>query len=280
MGDEVLSKIPLFAGLSPDERADLGGFLKTNQFQSNAPVFWIGDNGTEFYIVQSGSVTISAPDESGKEVTLAKLGPGTFFGEISLLDGGPRTATVRANTDTTLLCLSRDRFHKFLLAHPSAAIHMLTILGQRQRETNEKLRGVRNANQAIDENMTAWGRISLKIASLSASQSFMLAHVVLITGWIIANAIAGERALDPWPYDTAAFVLGVEALFLSLFLLVATNQEGDRDRIRADLDYQVNLKAQYEVMQLHRKIDKLQSMIEQDRAARDGQEGTARAQAS
>jgi CRP/FNR family transcriptional regulator, cyclic AMP receptor protein len=267
MGDEVLSKIPLFAGLSPDERADLGGFLKTNQFQSNAPVFWIGETGTEFYIVQEGSVTISAPDEHGKEVTLAKLGSGTFFGEISLLDGGPRTATVRANTDTTLLCLSRDQFHKFLLKHPSAAIHMLTILGQRQRETNEKLRGVRNANDAIEENLTAWGRLSLKIASLSASQSFMFAHVILITGWIIANAIAGERAVDPWPYDTAAFILGVEALFLSLFLLVAQNQEGDRERIRSDLDYQVNLKAQYEVMQLHRKIDRLQTMLEDDPSA-------------
>jgi CRP/FNR family cyclic AMP-dependent transcriptional regulator len=276
MGDEVLSKIPLFAGLTPDQRADLGGFLKTNQYQSNAPVFWIGENGTEFYIVQNGSVTISAPDEHGKEVTLAKLGPGTFFGEISLLDGGPRTATVRANTDTTLLCLSRDQFHKFLLAHPSAAIHMLTILGQRQRETNEKLRGVRNSNDAVDEHMTAWGRLSLKIASLSASQSFMFAHVILITGWIISNAIAGERAVDPWPYDTAAFILGVEALFLSLFLLVATNQEGDRERIRADLDYQVNLKAQFEVMQLHRKIDRLQTIIEADRtAARDVAEPSA-----
>ncbi len=270
MGDEVLSKIPLFAGLTADQRADLGGFLKTNQFQTNAPVFWIGDNGTEFYIVQDGSVTISAPDEQGKEVTLARLGPGHFFGEISLLDGGPRTATVRANADTTLLCLSREQFHAFLLKHPAAAIHMLTILGQRQRETNEKLRGVRNANQAIDESLSGWGKLSLKIASLSASQSFMLAHVILITGWIIANAIAGQRALDPWPYDTAAFVLGVEALFLSLFLLVATNQEGDRERIRADLDYQVNLKAQYEVMQLHRKIDRLTSLVDAEQQAGGG----------
>lgn len=270
MGDEVLSKIPLFAGLSADERADLGGFLKTNQFQSNAPVFWIGENGTDFYIVQEGSVTISAPDESGKEVTLAKLGPGHFFGEISLLDGGPRTATVRANTDTTLLCLSREQFHKFLLKHPSAAIHMLNILGQRQRETNEKLRGVRNPNQAIEESMSAWNRISLKIASLSASQSFMFAHVVFIGGWMAVNLALGRDAFDSSPFELAGFILSVEALFLSLFILVATTQEGDRERIRADLDYQVNLKAQYEVMQLHRKLDRLTAMVEEERQGRNG----------
>jgi uncharacterized membrane protein len=268
MGDEVLRKIPLFAGLEADERADLGGLLKTRQYQAQAPVFWIGEKGTEFYIVQNGAVTVSAPDESGKEVTLAKLGPGNFFGEISLLDGGPRTATIRAAGDTTLLCLTREQFHEFLREHPSAAIHMLTILGQRQRETNEKLRGVRNANQAIDENLTAWARISHKIASLSASQSFVLLNVGFFGVWMLANMVLkslGKEPFDAAPFGLLGFIITVEALFISLFVLISANQQGDRDRIRADLDYQVNLKAQYEVMQLHRKLDRLTSMMEDQR---------------
>jgi uncharacterized membrane protein len=264
MGDEVLRKIPLFAGLEGDERADLGGLLKTRQYQAQAPVFWIGEKGTEFYIVQDGAVTVSAPDESGKEVTLAKLGPGNFFGEISLLDGGPRTATIRAAGDTTLLCLTREQFHEFLRDHPSAAIHMLTILGQRQRETNEKLRGVRNANQAIEENLSTWGRISHKIASLSASQSFVLLNVVFFGGWMLINLmLPPEKQFDAAPFGLAGFICSVEALFISLFVLVSANPQGDRDRIRADLDYQVNLKAQYEVMQLHRKLDRVQAMMEE-----------------
>ncbi len=261
MGDEVLSRIPLFAGLSADQRADLGGLLKTRQFQPQSPVFWIGENGTEFYIVQDGAVTVSAPDEAGKEVALARLGPGQFFGEISLLDGGPRTATVRAIEDTTLLCLTREQFHAFLLQHPAAAIHMLSILGQRQRDTNEKLRGVRNANQAIEENLSTWNRISSKIASHSASQSFVLVNVVFFGGWMILNILMGKDAFDAAPFGLAGFICSVEALFLSLFVLVAANQQGDRDRIRADLDYQVNLKAQYEVMQLHRKLDRVEAQL-------------------
>src|SRR5215213_3406348 len=228
MGDEVLSKIPLFAGLSPDERADLGGLLKTRQFQSQAPVFWIGENGTEFYIVQEGTVTVSAPDEAGKEVTLATLGPGNFFGEISLLDGGPRTATVRANADTTLLCLTREQFHAFLRKHPSAAIHMMTILGQRQRETNEKLRGVRNLNQEIEHRMTRWGRISSKMASLTASQWFTLINVVFFGAWMIVNLSMGKDAFDAAPFGLLGFIITVEALFISLFVLVSANQEGER----------------------------------------------------
>jgi uncharacterized membrane protein len=261
-----LSKIPLFAGLSPDERADLGGLLKTRQYQAQAPVFWIGENGTEFYIVQEGAVTVSAPDEHGKEVQLARLGPGHFFGEISLLDGGPRTATIRAAGDTTLLCLTREQFHSFLRNHPSAAIHMLTILGQRQRDTNEKLRGVRNANQAIEENLTTWGHVSQKIASLSASQSFVLLNVAFFGGWMIVNMVLksmGKEPFDAAPFGLLGFIITVEALFITLFVLISANQQGERDRIRADLDYQVNLKAQYEVMQLHRKLDRLTTMVEE-----------------
>ena len=261
MGEDVLSRIPLFAGLTPDERADLGGLLKTRLYQSQAPVFWIGEQGTEFYIVEKGRVAISAPDEQGKEVTLAHLGPGQFFGEISLLDGGPRTATVRAETDTSLLTLTREHFHEFIREHPSAAVHMLNVLGKRQRDTNEKLRGVRNVNEAIEENLTTWGRVSAKIASLSASQTFILLNVVFFGGWMLINLALGKNAFDAAPFGLAGFICSVEALFISLFVLVSANQQGERDRIRADLDYQVNLKAQYEVMQLHRKLDRLEAML-------------------
>jgi uncharacterized membrane protein len=264
MADDVLSRIPLFAALSADERADLGGLLKTRLYQPQSPVFWIGEQGTEFYIVERGRVAVSCPDEQGKEVTLAHLGPGHFFGEISLLDGGARTATVRAEDDTSLLTLTREHFHEFIREHPSAAVHMLSVLGKRQRETNERLRGVRNVNEAIEENLTTWGRVSAKIATLSASQTFVLLNVVFFGGWMVINMALeamGKEAFDAAPFGLAGFICSVEALFISLFVLVSANQQGERDRIRADLDYQVNLKAQYEVMQLHRKLDRLEGLL-------------------
>src|SRR5690349_1233579 len=148
MDFDLLSNIPLFAKLTEPEVRELGGLLKEQRVAGQQPVFWIGDEGSDFYLVQVGRVAVCYPDEAGHEVTIAVLGAGDFFGEISLLDGGPRTATVRADGDVILLTLSRHDFLEFLKRNPVAAIHILTVLGQRQREMLEKMRGLKNVNRS------------------------------------------------------------------------------------------------------------------------------------
>ena len=266
MDHDLLSTIPLFAQLPPDERSELVAMLKAQPYPANRPIFWLGEQGESFYIVQHGKVVISCPDESGKEVILGHLGPGQFFGEISLLDGGPRTATVRTgNNEVTLLSLSRSDFLEFLRRHPDAAIYMLQILGQRLRETNEKIRGIRNVNEAVAEKQTRWHLIAERVAGVSASQWYVTLNLAFIAGWIIINIALerlGHTAFDPPPaFGTLASLITIEALFISLFVLINQGHQGTRDRIRADLDYQVNLKNHQEVMQLHRKLDRLQSVV-------------------
>src|SRR6185437_4101718 len=263
MANDVLGSVPLFSKLGEDERSGLTQLMHAKQFPAHQPVFWIGERGDDFYVVQSGKVNVSCPDESGKEVVLATLGPGHFFGEISLLDGGPRTATVRANTDTTLLSLQREDFLRFFEAHPKAAVHMLTVLGQRQRDTLDKIRGIRNVNEAIDESRTRWQVIAEYIANFTATQWFVMANILFCAIWIIVNAtmkLLKHQAFDEPPsFGVLGLIITVEALFVSLFVLISQAQQGIRDRIRADLDYQVNLKAHQEVMQLHQKVDRMQS---------------------
>ena len=274
MADDVLAVIPIFKGLSPDERAVLASLLKEREFPANRPVFWLGERGDEFYLVKAGKVTVSCPDESGKEVILATLGPGHFFGEISLLDGGPRTATVRAHSDVTLLALERPDFLSFLAKYPQAAIHMLGILGARQRDTLEKMRGIRNVNEAVEENRTRWAVIAERIANVTATQWFLLANIAFSGGWVIINMFSERwfhlKPFDEAPFGLLGFIITVEALFISLFVLISQSQQGVRDRIRADLDYQVNLKAHQEVMQLHQKVDRLQTVIAQVTAESNG----------
>src|SRR5688572_14726737 len=135
MDQDLLRNIPLFAGLAEADRAELAGMMESRPLGANQPVFWIGEKGDELFIVQHGKVRLSYPDENGVEVTVAVLGPGAFFGEISLLDGGPRTATARTESDAGLLVLSRQSFYKFLEKHPSAALHVIGVLGQRQRDS-------------------------------------------------------------------------------------------------------------------------------------------------
>lgn len=267
MSSDILATIPLFAKLPPGERAELETLLRIQEYPANRPIVWLGEQGEDFFIVKHGKVVVSCPDEAGKEVVLGHLGPGQFFGEISLLDGGPRTATVRTAVDSSMLVLSRQDFLQFLTKHPDAAIYMLGILGKRQRDTNEKLRGIRNANEAIAQEQTRWHAIAERIATVSASQWFVMVNLLFFGFWISINMLLKNAGRTPWDdppsFGTLGFLVTIEALFISLFVLISQGQQGERDRIRADLDYQVNLKAHQEVMQLHQKLDRLQAIVAQ-----------------
>lgn len=264
MDSKLLRNIPFFSGLGDEEGRTLVDLLKPHSIKANETIFWIGESGTDFCIIENGNVVLTYPDETGKESTLAVLGPGDFFGELSLLDGGPRTATSRALTDVQLLCLTREEFLDFIRTHPSSTIHMIQVLARRQRETLEQLRGIRDPNKFIQE-MTEhgplWDRIADKIAALSASKTFLLLHVVWFLCWTLINTLVGSRAFDPFPFGLLTMIVSLEAIFLSIFVLVSANRQTEKDRIRAELDYQVNLKAQLEVMRLHQKIDRLDNQV-------------------
>jgi len=257
MDQDLLAHIPLFAKLSAEQLAALTTLLKEQRVAAQQPVFWIGEEGSDFYLIQVGNAGVCYPDDAGHEITLAVLDPGDFFGEISLLDGGPRTATVRAQSDMILLTLTRHDFLKFLQEFPSAAIHILTVLGSRHRDMLEKLRGVKNVNEVFEEKSTRWQRAADLIAAVSASQPFVIFHLVLFAGWMIVNAIM-DKPFDGYPYQLLTMIVSLEAIFLSIFVLVSQNRSGEKDRIRADLDYQVNLRAHLAVMQLHQKMDRIE----------------------
>ncbi len=265
MSSDILATIPLFRELTPEQRGELSQSLHHEKITSAQPIFWVGDLGATFYVIQEGRIALSCPDETGQDITLAELGPGQFFGELSLLDGGRRTATARAITQVQLLSLDRAEFNQFLLKHPAATLQIISELGRRQREMVDKLRGVVNVNQVIKEHTTRWTRVADIIASISASQGFVLIHVVCVAAWVSLNLILGKKALDPYPFQFMAMFASLEAIFLSIFVLISQNRQSDKDRIRADLDYQVNLKAHVEVMQLHHKIDELKAVVEREK---------------
>jgi uncharacterized membrane protein len=268
-----LSRVPLFSRLNEDEQADLAGLLKTHQAEPSRPIFWIGEVGADFFIIQHGHVAICVPDEQGKEMTLATLGPGQFFGELSLLDSGPRTATARPVAKATLLSLDQADFHRFLRRHPEAAIHMLAVLAQRQREMVERLRGIRNVNEVVRERQTRWGRLTEHLASITSSELFVLANLVFFALWITVNHLRGKDAFDPEPFGLLGLIVTVEGLLVTLIVLISQNRQAERDRIRADLDYQVSLKDHLEVMQMHQKIDRLLMALNQE-PPEEGEEGS------
>lgn len=261
---DLLRQIPVLSRLDDTELTRLSALLQPKHFDANAAIIWIGEQGDELYLISRGRVSVTCPDETGKEVLLATLADGDFFGDVALLDAGPRTASIRSLEPTDTFVLKRDDFHTFLRQNPEAAIDVLQTIGRRHRETLEKLRGVTNANAVIEQKTTQWERIADTIAAVSASQVFVGFHVLWFGVWIVANLILGEaRGFDPFPFGLLTLIVSLEAIFLSIFVLISANRAGDKDRIRADADYQVNLKAQYEIMQLHAKLDRLTSMVEE-----------------
>ena len=272
MDENLLINIPLFTGLPSAELEELAGLLKRRDFKAAEPIFWVGDAGTDSYIIQSGRVTMSCPDEHGRDIILGDLGPGDFLGEICLLDGGSHMATARARTDVTLGLLSHAELMRFLKHWPDAANHVISALGAQQRVAWQRLRGVTNANAVIEERATTWQRAADAIVSVSASRVFVLLHMAWFAGWMIFNTLKGKEAPDPYPFGLLTMIVSLEAIFLSIFVLISQNRTGEKDRIRADLDYQVNLKAQHEIMLLHEKFDQLAAgrRAQSQNAAPDG----------
>ncbi len=266
-------EVELFSGMSDEDLQVLEDVFTRKEYPAHHTIFWMGDRGTDFYIISDGSVEFTVQDSSGAELSVATLGRGDYFGELSLMDGGPRVATARSKESTTCLVLPRDKFLGFLKRHPTAALHVLETLGRRQRKAIEQIRSVRNANDAIQvtvEKGPLWPRIADKIAAVSASKFFLIFHLFWFTGWIGGNLYLGDRAFDPFPFGLLTMTVSLEAIFLSIFVLVSANRQSERDRIRADVDHHVNIKAHYEVLHLQRQIENvLERLKERDNTSRD-----------
>lgn len=256
MADAVsLSEVELFSKLDPAELEILARSMTGREYGENQPVVWIGDQGNEFFVIKSGRVEVCVPDETGREIRVSELGPGEFFGELALFDGGTRTSTVRTLEACRMLVLSSTAFRACVQVHGSIALHVLEVLGRRQRHLLERLRGIRNVNEIIQQRLTSWQRISGVITEAAASRSFMMIHVGIGAAWILLSINIGEGSWDPYPYQLLGFCASIEAIFLSMFILVTQSTEGRRDRVRNEQDYQVAVKLQFEIMQLHRKLD-------------------------
>lgn len=264
----ALTHIPIFAKLDAAGQAALEQRLTRRSVPAGEPVFWFGDDGDTLYVIDSGTVEVTAPDVEGRHVLLDTLGPGGIFGELSLFDGGPRSATVRALTDCTLLELHRDAFHAFLRARPDVAIDVLHVLGARQRTSTAAIRGMKNPNAVMAEATTRWQRVSDVVATVAASHAFTIAHLSWFGGWILLNVIASAgwlpRALafDPFPFGLLTLIVSLEAIFLSIFVLVSQNRQSERDRIRTDLDYQVNVKAHVEIIGIVDRLERIERAVE------------------
>ena len=258
---EALRSVPLFASLDDDAARDLRSLLSDKTVPQNTRLFRQGDKGDAMYLIESGRVRISIRDDDDAEVILAELAQGDFFGEMSIIDGRQRSADAKVIDDARLAILSRDAFLSFVRSNPDVALEMLSALTDRLRRTDELLRSrvSRNANEEEKARLTLADRAADLIAEFGGSWKFIGVSIALIIFWIIFNSVILIRGFDPAPYQMLNLVLAVIAGMQAPIIMMSQNRQGEKDRLRADLDYQVNLKNELSLAEVLRRLDVLES---------------------
>ena len=258
---EALRSVPLFASLDDDAARDLRSLLSDKTVPQNTRLFRQGDKGDAMYLIESGRVRISIRDEEDQEVILAELAQGDFFGEMAIIDGRQRSADAKVIEDAQFAILSREAFLSFVRNNPDVALEMLSALTDRLRRTDELLRSrvSRNANDEAEARLTVADRAADLIAEFGGSWKFIILSIVLIIFWIIFNTFILIRGFDPAPYQMLNLVLAVIAGMQAPIIMMSQNRQGEKDRLRADLDYQVNLKNELSLAEVLRRLDVLES---------------------
>ena len=265
-GVRMLAEVPMFSLLDDEERATLAELMKLESFGTGKSIFEVGDPGDCLYIVRHGRVQVFVEDELGENILTGESGAGDVFGEISMLDGGPRTATAVTVEPSEIFLLDRECLQKLVSSHPHAALDLLTVVGRRLRETDELLRMhvTRNANVEEAEQLTMGQRIADHVAAFGGSWTFIILFSVLIGVWITLNNVALlKHSFDPYPYILLNFVLSTLAALQAPVIMMSQNRQAAKDRIKSDLDFEVNRKAELEVADLHRKLDRMYDRVQE-----------------
>ncbi len=261
----MIGEVPIFGLLDDEEREALAQMMDTRDFKTGQTIFHNGDSGGEIFILRSGRVEVFIENTEGQKIVVSENEKGDVIGELSFLDGGSRTATALAVEDTETLVMHRDRLLEFIDKHPHAAMDLLTAVGRRLRATDELLRTQvsRNPNLEEEERLTFGQRIADKVASFGGSWTFIIIFGVILAVWVILNSTALLRDhFDPYPYILLNLFLSMIASVQAPVIMMSQNRLSSKDRLKSDLDFAVNLKAELEVAHLHRKVDHIYERIE------------------
>jgi CRP/FNR family transcriptional regulator, cyclic AMP receptor protein len=261
----MIGEVPIFGLLDDEEREALSQLMDCRDFKEGETIFHYGDPGGEIFILRTGRVELFVESTEGDKIVLSENEKGDVIGELSFLDGGARTATAMAREDTELLAMHRERLLGFIDQHPHAAMDLLTAVGRRLRATDELLRTQvsRNPNIEEEEMLTVGQRIADKVATFGGSWTFIIIFGVILGIWVVLNTSAlFSKHFDPYPYILLNLFLSMIAAIQAPVIMMSQNRQAAKDRLKSDLDYEVNLKAEMEVAHLHSKVDHIYERIE------------------
>lgn len=258
---EAIRSVPLFASLNDEAAREVYTLLQSRDVPGGTSLFRAGDSGDSLYLIDGGRVRISVTDEDQKEIVLAELKEGDFFGEMAIIDGKQRSADATVIEEARLYVLAREDFLRFINHNPEVALQLLSATFQRLRHTDRMLqqRVSRNVNEEQDKRMTIADRAADMLAEFGGSWKFIGVALALIVFWIALNSYFLLSGFDQRPYAMLNLVLAVVSGLQAPIIMMSQNRQGSKDRLRADLDYQVNLKNEIALNEVLRRLDVLES---------------------
>jgi CRP/FNR family transcriptional regulator, cyclic AMP receptor protein len=257
---QFLANIKMFELLNEDDRVALAKVVDELKVPATHTLFQAGDPGDSLFIVRHGEIELFIKDTAGQKIVLTTAQSGDMFGELAMLDTGPRTATALALTESQVLILDRDDLVMLFQRKPEAALHMLAALSGLTRKADELLRTrvSRNVNEEMEVHSSPLQKTADWIAWFSGSMPFLMLNGGWFIIWIGLNTfLLGAVAFDPYPFGLLTMIVSLEAIFLSCFVLISQNRQAEKDRVRSDIEYEVNIKAELEIAHLHEKTDRI-----------------------
>ena len=267
---QELRHIPLFSLLDEDEISVLAEQVEFRDFAARERIYKTGENSTGAYVVLSGSVRVTIEDADGQEVLVDEPHHGEIFGFASMLQGIPHQTTAVTTVPTTCLEVDREDIGVLVMTKPMAGLDMLTVLS-RQMHASQLLvrdRAQRNSNELIEQDMTFGERIADKVASFGGSWKFIILFAVVLVTYTLINIIMGHHTIfgyhawDPYPFILLNLFLSMLAAIQAPVIMMSQNRQDTRDRLRGELDYDVNRRAESEIQNLSRKLNQLAEKLE------------------
>jgi CRP/FNR family cyclic AMP-dependent transcriptional regulator len=260
---EELKHVPLFALLDDEELAVLAAHVEMRQFAARQRIFKIGDPSKHAYIMMSGMVRVTTVDEDQQEVLIDEPAHGGLFGFASMLDETPHQANAMAIEETVCLELDRDDIAALLQQKPLAGLDMLTVLGRQFHASQRliQLRAHRNPNEVIEEESTFGERLADAVAHFGGSWNFIIWFGVVLIAYSALNVALQGRAWDPYPFILLNLFLSMLASIQAPVIMMSQNRQDTKDRLRSELDFDVNRRAETEIQALAHKLNLLTDKI-------------------
>ncbi len=256
---EVLKHVPLFALLDADETAVLAAQVELKNFAPRQRIYKMGDPSGQAYVMVSGKVRVTTVDEDQQEVVVDEPAHGEFFGFASMLEQTPHQTSATATEETQCLEVSRGDIATLLQRKPHAGMDMLTVLGRQYHASQQlvRLRATRNANEVIEEKSTLSERIADSMVQFGGSWTFIIGFLILSSIYTAINVVLRRAAWDPYPFILLNLILSLLAAIQAPVIMMSQNRQDMKDRVRSELDFAVNRRAEAEIQGLARKLNLL-----------------------